>query len=131
MLSDLIEIKLISFKKRRGLVAKTNILKNAIVEEAPVLLLSDKDYDLIKKTVLDNYVFEWNAAEDSEYKSAIAFSICELLNHSYNPNLAYINDFEKNVIRFYAIRDISKGEELTINYNGNSNELDIIWFEID
>lgn len=132
MITDLIEIKLISFKKGRGLVAKNYISKGSIIEEAPVILISDREYESIKGTVIDNYVFDWNDPNDSsEYKSAVAMSICEMINHSYAPNLAYEKDFKNQRIKFYAIEDIFPGDELTMNYNGISDDCSPLWFELE
>lgn len=40
-----------------------------------------------------------------------------IYNHSYNPNIAWeIIDFNRHLIRFFAIRDISAEEELRHDY---------------
>lgn len=132
MINTLVEVKLISFKKGRGLIAKTFIKKGTTIEKAPVVLISNQEYELIKKTILDNYIFEWdNPNDNSENTSAIAMSICEMLNHSYKPNLAYDRDFKNKFIRFYSIKDIIPGEELTINYCGNHETIEPVWFDIE
>ena len=41
------------------------------------------------------------------------------LNHSKNPNVACNKDY-----KFYALRDIKKGEELTVDYTTYSDESD-------
>ena len=38
-------------------------------------------------------------------------------------------DFDEEIIEIKTIRAINKGEELTINYNGNWNDHKKIWFE--
>ena len=43
-----------------------------------------------------------------------------LLNHSNNPNLAADDDY-----KFYAIRNIKLGEELTVDYTTYSESLPI------
>ena len=131
-MSDLIEIKLISPKKGRGAISKKLIPKGTVLEEAHICLLSEKDYGKIENTILGNYIFDWDDPEgDPEYRSALAMSQAEFFNHSYAPNLQYIKDFKKQVIRFVAIRDINRGEEITINYNAIVDCKDPTWFEIE
>jgi SET domain-containing protein len=39
-------------------------------------------------------------------------------------------DFEEEQIFVKTVRDIQPGEELTINYNGDWNNADKVWFEV-
>lgn len=40
-----------------------------------------------------------------------------IYNHSYNPNIQWkIIDYNKRIIKFFAVRDISANEELCHNY---------------
>lgn len=48
-----------------------------------------------------------------------------LFNHSSSPNINYIRDYEKSVIRFTASRSIEPGEELCICYAADESKL---WF---
>jgi len=48
---------------------------------------------------------------DKDYKR---YDICTFTNHSKTPNLYYKKD--KNKYYFYALDNIKKGEELTIDY---------------
>ncbi|WP_277877839.1 MULTISPECIES: hypothetical protein [Calothrix] len=36
---------------------------------------------------------------------------------------------EEQIVEFWAWREIAKGEEITINYNGNPEDNTPIWFE--
>ena len=40
-----------------------------------------------------------------------------LYNHSYEPNAKYVRRVSKRVVEFVAIKDIKKGQEITVNYN--------------
>ena len=131
-MNNLIEVKFISSKKGKGVFAKGFIKKGTIIDIAHVILISDNDYELIEKTILYNYSFTWNDPNNnSEYKNAIPLSVCQLINHSYNPNLVNEYDYEKKYITYKAIRDISRGEELTINYNGIVEDKSPVWFEVE
>ncbi len=65
-----------------------------------------------------------------EFKNAIALSDCQFINHSFDPNLKYINDYDNKTIEFISIKEISKAEELTVNYNGKPYDISPMWFEV-
>ena len=132
MFNNMIDIKLISPKKGRGVVSKEFINKGTIIDIAHVILFSNHENDLINKTIINNYVFEWDDPEDnSEYKNALAMSFCEFLNHSYTPNVEYEKNFKDKTIKFYAIKDIQPEIELTINYNGKLDNKNPLWFDLE
>ena len=131
-MNKLLEIKNISIKKGRGVVAKKIIKKNTVVEVANVVLIPNNDYDLIHDTIFYHYIYEWaDPKNKGKNTNAIAFSICQFFNHSYNPNLKYFYDYENSSIEYVAIKDISKGEELTVNYNGKVEDKSPVWFEVE
>jgi SET domain-containing protein len=130
--NNLLEVKFISRKKGKGLFAKENIAKGVTIDKAHVILISNKEWDLIEDTVLSNYSFEWDDPKCiGEYETAISLSISQLINHSYNPNVKYRYNYEKKSIEYITIRELSKGEEITTNYNGDLNDKSPVWFEVD
>ena len=131
-MDNLTQIKFISANKGKGLFAKKNIRKGKIIDTAPVILIPNRDYELIDKTIVSNYCFTWeNPKYQSEYKMVIAMSICQFMNHSYIPNVRYEYNYKNDTIKFRAIRNISAGEELTINYNGRIDDKSPVWFEVE
>ena len=131
-MNKLLEIKYISPKKGRGVVAKKIIKKYTVVEVANVVLIPNNDYDLIQNTIIYHYIYEWaDPKNKGEKANAIAFSISQFFNHSYSPNLKYFYDYENSSIEYVAIKDISKGEELTVNYNGKVEDKSPVWFEVE
>ena len=76
------------------------------------------------------YLWE-NPKYKSKYKMALAMSICQFMNHSYTPNVRYEYYYRNDSIKYIAIRNISKGDELTMNYNGAVDDKSPVWFEID
>ncbi len=128
----LLEVKFISSKKGKGVIAKKNITKGTIVDIAHVILISNEDYDSLEKTILYNYIYEWDDPNNPDYNSAIALSgVGQFFNHSYGPNLRYIYDYKNKTIKYITLRDISKGEELTANYNGIVEDKSPVWFEVE
>lgn len=79
---------------------------------------------------LNDYVFTWDDPQFPDHMNAIAFSICEFMNHSFDPNVKYTYDYDTQTIEFKAIKNINQGEELTINYNGRVNDRSSVWFKM-
>jgi SET domain-containing protein len=131
LLNSLVKVKFISLTKGKGLFAKKEIQKGKIIDNAHVILIPNKEYQLLEKTSVSNYCFVWeNPKHKSEFKNAIAMSICQFMNHSYNPNVRYQYNYKDDSIKFIALRKILKDEELTINYNGNIDDKSPVWFSV-
>ena len=60
---------------------------------------------------------------------ALALGYGSLYNHSYNPNARY-DDVGRQIKEYSALRDIQRGEEITINYNGAEDILDPVEFPV-
>lgn len=112
--------------KGRGVFTEENIPSGTVVEESPVIVLEKKDRELLEKTLLDNYIFEWG--EDKQ-QAAIALGYLSLYNHSYQSNCEYFMDFNDEIMSIKTVRDISSGEELCINYHGDWNNRKEVWFD--
>lgn len=99
-----------------GVFATDRIESNEIIEECPILLLPTKRGEL-NYTLID-YTFQWPRSLDWT-NHAIALGYGSLYNHSNNPNSDWFSDEDKNVFKFVALREIYKGEEITIYYGGD------------
>jgi SET domain-containing protein len=131
-MNNLIEVKYISSKKGRGLFAKQLIKKGTSIDIANVILIPNNDYESIKKTVLYDYCYIWEDPKlKPEYKNAISLSISQFMNHSYEPNVKYVYDYKNRTIEYITLRNIPKGEELTVNYNGLINDKSPVWFTLE
>lgn len=110
----------------RGVFATQDIKKGTLFHEAPVIPYPNEQHQYIEKTVLDDYVYEYGINH-----SAIVLGYGMLFNHSYEPNATYDISFEKHTFDYYAYRDIKAGEEIFINYNGDVDDTDPLWFQKD
>src|SRR5688572_26907975 len=122
----MIEIKISKFSKgefKRGVFATRNIQKGELIHEAPVIPYPNEDHDFIEKTILSDYVFEYGANH-----TAILLGYGSLFNHSYQPNATYDINFNNHTFDFYAYTDIKAGDEILINYNGDVDCDDPLWF---
>lgn len=107
----------------RGVFATRDIAKGELIHEAPVVAYENEEHEHIEKTILADYVFQYGANH-----TAILLGFGSLFNHSYTPNATYEISFEKHTFDFYAYTDIKAGEEILINYNGEEDCDDILWF---
>jgi uncharacterized protein len=113
--------------KGRGVFTKEKIEGNTVIEKSPVIVMSAEDRILFDKTLLHDYIFEWGINKD---KCCMALGFVAMYNHSYESNCEYFMDFDDESIQVKTMRVINKGEELTINYNGDWNDRKKIWFEV-
>ncbi len=127
MIHPFLHIKFIK-NKGRGIFTKENITANTLIEESPVIVMSAEDRKLLDKTLLHDYIFEWGSNKD---KCCMALGFIPIYNHSYTSNCEYFMDFDEEIIQIKTIKKIEKGEELTINYNGDWNDAKKVWFEVN
>ena len=111
-------------KYGRGVFAYREIKKDELIESAPVIIIPKNDWALMRKSIFSNYVFRWG--EDK----ALALGYGSLYNHSYTPNARYFTNIKNQSIDYYARENIFNGDEITINYNGDPNDLSPLWFEV-
>jgi len=120
----LIEVRKIP-AKGRGIFATDFIPEGTVFERAPVLVMSAKEINVEQEdTVLSHYLFGWG-----KNTVAMALGFGSLYNHSYSPNARY-EDVSGQMKNYIAIRDIQAGEEVTINYNGDANSKESVWFDV-
>ncbi|WP_336515603.1 SET domain-containing protein [Pollutibacter soli] len=114
-------------KMGRGVFTTEPIDKGTVIEISPVIVLPEKDRSVIDQTLLHDYIFEWDPGTKS---SAMALGYIPIYNHSYTANCEYEMDFDEQTITITTMRDIKKGEELFINYNGDWNDGKKVWFDV-
>jgi uncharacterized protein len=109
----------------RGVFTNEKIAAGTLIEIAPVIVMTKDDRTHLDKTLLHDYIFEWGTSKE---KCCMALGYIPMYNHRYKSNCEYIMDYEDNVIFIQTVRDIKKGEELTINYNGDWDDEKKVWF---
>jgi hypothetical protein len=92
------------------------IPEGTTVEECPYLRIRKQDCT----GVIDDYVYglesdNGDCEDDPDYYS-LPLGWGSIFNHADNHNTGYWHDTERDLIVFYAIKDISAGEQLFINY---------------
>jgi uncharacterized protein len=115
-----------SEQKGRGVFTSERIPAGIVIEVSPVIVLPGKDRPHLDQTLLHDYIFEWGSNRES---CCMALGYIPMYNHSYRSNCEYFMDFDDATILIKTVRMIEKGEELTINYNGDWNDDKRLWFE--
>jgi len=107
----------------RGVFATCDYKKGELLHEAPVIAYPNEEHQHIEKTVLADYAFEYGIGQ-----SAILLGYGMFFNHSYEPNATYDINFKNRTFDFFAYTDIKAGDEILINYNGDVDDNDPLWF---
>ena len=115
-------------KNGKGVFSDQDIDAGVIVEFSPVIVMKKEERVFLDKTLLHDYIFEWGELKD---QCCMALGFIPIYNHSYKSNCEYFMDYEEEIIFVKTVRGIKKGEELTINYNGDWNDATKVWFEVE
>ena len=122
--TDAVELKRVK-GKGRGVFARRPIAAGEVIERAPILVLPrDLHGTEDDPSALHDYCFEWG-----DGTVALALGFGSLYNHSYTPNARYDDEGFRTKV-FTALRDIARGEEITVNYNGDPGDRSPVWFEV-
>jgi SET domain-containing protein len=113
-------------KRGNGVFTSQSIAKGTVIEIAPVIVMGAADREFLDKTLLHDYIFEWGSEKS---QCCMALGYVPIYNHSYNSNCIYEMDYQHNQISIIAVSNINKGEELFINYNGDWNDPQQLWFD--
>ena len=95
----------------RGVFAMKDFYAGDCVEICPVLIMTESAVNAIKRTVLNQYPINICG------RWMFLFGYGSLYNHSTNPNVEVVALAKGGFVRFLALRDIEKGEELCFDYS--------------
>lgn len=111
--------------KGRGVFATRDLAEGESIEEAHVLFITAEDAVRLEETPLGQHYFHWDGAEDDDerWRGVVALGVVSLVNHSRTPNCGVWQDHERERLVLEALRPISAGEELVIDYEVE------LWFD--
>ncbi len=110
----------------RGIFTTEDIPEDCLIEICPVIPIPAEQLQTIHGTFLHDYYFLWG---ENDEQCAIALGFGSLYNHSRQPNARYWCDPDQDIIEIWSIKPITEGEEITVNYNGDPEIQDPVWFE--
>lgn len=115
-----------STPKGRGVFTSAPIPSGTIIDTCAALVLSPQENTAhIEHTELYHYTYTWPLVQEPPPSSskkktstqAVVFGLGSLFNHSSaHQNVGWKRDLEREVVRYFALRDIQEGEELCISY---------------
>jgi SET domain-containing protein len=102
----------------RGLIALKNIACDEIITECPVRVIPNnqlREYYEIESLAEHTYLWGRN-------RNALAIGLPTFVNHSYQANSFHVTNTDRGTLSLIACRNISRGEEIFMNYNGNPDD---------
>lgn len=115
-----------SQEKGRGIFTSESIPADTIIELAPVITMTAAERRLLDQTRLHDYLFEWG---EDRSKCAMALGWIPIFNHAVPANCEYFMDFDEETIFIKTVREIVAGEELFVNYKGDFDNTEAVWFQ--
>lgn len=103
----------------RGIFAAQDIKKGARLLSDPIVFVPKVESQYTDPSVVGRYVFEWN--DDGDL--CVVFGLGSLINHGLPENVRLDSNEEDRTMDFYALTDISAGEELVYDYGHDAQEL--------
>jgi SET domain-containing protein len=105
-------------KYGRGCFATKHVSKGSVVADCEIILLNPQDTEIIDKTVLKYYNFNYD-----KHRNCLVLADGMIFNHSDEPNLSYglIRRNGRDMMRFRAKRCIDRGEQLFIDYSSDED----------
>ncbi len=110
----------------RGVLATRAFKAGDTIERLPVIAFPAEDWEHVVETSLNDFCFRWGHDDED---GAIGLGNASLYNHSFSPSARYVLRIPEQQIEFVAVRDIAAGEEITVNYNRDPEDLKPVWFD--
>lgn len=108
----------------RGVFCTHPLSAGDVIEICPVIVLPEKEIDLLTHSLLYEYYFLWGELHN---QCAIALGYGSLYNHSITPNAEFTPDFSDDTIIYTALEDINAGDEITVDYQAGA-KVRALWF---
>lgn len=124
MLLDCLEIRKTA-QKGWGVFTKKDLPAHISIEFSPVIVMDAKEFALLNKTKLHDYIFHWEHDD-----CCMAMGYVPIYNHASPSNCEYFQHYHEKQIEIRTVRKIKKDEELTINYHGDANAKKELWFPL-
>jgi SET domain-containing protein len=106
-----------------GVFALRRIGRGGLIERCHVLLLEPAEAEVVAAGGLYGMMYDWPNGS-----SALALGFGSLYNHDPDPNAEYTAHEDGPELEIVARRDISAGEEITIDYTGGG-QIEL-WFDL-
>ncbi|MEK7550831.1 MAG: SET domain-containing protein [Patescibacteria group bacterium] len=102
----------------RGVFALKEFGVGEIIEDCPVINITPNERKRVEKTIFNYYIYPWRSTRSG----SLVLGCGSLYNHSFDPNADWKQNFKSETMVYRALRSIKKGEEITVNYNGEPDD---------
>lgn len=109
-----------------GVFTAADIQKDDLIEICPIIIIPQEQFEIIHSTILHDYYFLHPVQKGAIY---IALGYGSMYNHQNPPNAEVVFDEHANQMQVHCFSGIKAGEEIFINYSGDSKSEVKIWFE--
>lgn len=128
LVTKTIEVRRINKSKGRGVFALKDFKVGEVIEKCPTINVTPKERKLCEKTILTYYIYPWRSVRSG----SVVLGYGSIYNHSFDPNADWKQNFKEETMVYRALKPIKKGEEITVNYNGEPDDTTLIdWFKIE
>ena len=110
----------------RGVFATRDIDADEWLMTAPLLLIPGDQRRHLAKTIVDDYVYEW----DDDGGAALVLGVSSMINHAADPNTFLWLLPDDTSAELWSVRPISAGDEVTVSYRAEGPDTPP-WFEVD
>jgi hypothetical protein len=125
-----VEIRHTNSGKNLGVYALRNFRAGEVVEYAVLMMFGQRSKVL--REMFKCYVFNMEKLSNKS-GDALALGYGSLYNSANPANMRYeYVDAPRPLLKFVAVRDITKGQELSVNYSGENGSHESVgnpWFE--
>lgn len=97
----------------RGVFAKEAIMANAVIEECPVIFLTEQEAEHVSETTLVTYIYFLGTSQE---RAVMVLGYGSIYNHSDQPNAKYVDRSDEGIVAFVATKDIPAGVEIVVDY---------------
>ncbi|MDZ7615761.1 MAG: SET domain-containing protein [Patescibacteria group bacterium] len=104
----------------RGVFAQQRFQPGDVIEQAPVVVIPEPQWELLEQTALRDYYCAWDEEND-----CFALGYGAVYNHSDQPSARRVYRKEQRIMEFIADRAIEPGEEITVCYRC------VPWFRVE
>ena len=112
-------IELGKSKYGRGVFALKSFKPGDIIEICPVIRLTPKERKRMEGTIMDFYIYPWKSTKSA----SVILGLGSIYNPSFYPNADWKQNFKSKTMVYRALKPIKAGQEITINYNGEPDDM--------
>ncbi len=116
-----------SGEKGWGIFTVEPLTADLLIEVSPVIIMTARERALLDRTLLHDYIFEWGTDRSL---CAMAMGYVPIYNHALPSNAEYLMHLEDGLISIRTVESIAAGSEVTINYQGDYDNTEPVWFDL-